>query len=290
MTHARIRLVLACALAIGLVAAMNGPGDAQFLKYDKFPRPLLDPEHWAGFSTEGSFNAPSPELIRVIENGQLHLGLVAYGATSSNSGFVESRVGLAMKQLGTNGGSGFITGVKLNIIVLDAQVEPCASNAAAFVESRWRLNAVLFNDGNGGANNRTGDVFAQLRVLRGADGRNRFVPFLQRCSDATCASATLPGAGNGIPFTTEWAFNTPMVVTVQWDEANGRVTFAVTNETTQAHESRNIVYQGIIPVNGAPSSDSKDLAVATDVANCGSSRKQGMIDVLVDDIKIRRRP
>ena len=44
MIHARARLVFTYAAVIALLAATSGQASAQFVKYDNFPGPLINPE------------------------------------------------------------------------------------------------------------------------------------------------------------------------------------------------------------------------------------------------------
>src|SRR5262249_17089004 len=106
-----------CAYSVALMvlsvqAALAAPAHAQFNLYDAFAGGFIDPDLWEGISTEGSFAAPTAEMIRVIENSALHLKLVSYGNDTSNTGSTLSYLGLQFKNLDTLGGSGSIIGIK----------------------------------------------------------------------------------------------------------------------------------------------------------------------------------
>src|ERR1700675_2825833 len=91
---------IAVLLAVGLVAMLVGSGHAASVAYDDFSSGDIDPEKWTGVSLEGTFTAPTAELLRVVGNGALRLALVSWGGDTSNSGSVRSRQGLNMRQLG----------------------------------------------------------------------------------------------------------------------------------------------------------------------------------------------
>src|SRR6266498_1068299 len=121
--------LLALAIAIsGYIAALVVPSHAQLVLYDNFTSGVIDPEKWSGFLFDGGPPAPSAELIRTIENGQLHLMLVSYGGTASDTGGVFAGQGLNMKDLGVPGGTGFITAIKAQVTIVAAEAEPCAAN------------------------------------------------------------------------------------------------------------------------------------------------------------------
>src|SRR6186713_589520 len=112
MSARRKTSIAVAVVAVGLVAGLAGAARAQFVIYDDFSGGVIDPARWAGLSTEGSFDAPTAQLLRVVDNGSLDLGLTSWGSAASDSGSILSRQGLNITQLGTPGGSGSITGLK----------------------------------------------------------------------------------------------------------------------------------------------------------------------------------
>src|SRR5882724_9796873 len=122
---------------------------------------------------------------KLLQNGSLRMTHVLWGGTTSDSGSVDHRVGLSIKQLGTLGGSGFITGVKAKVTVLDAEVQDCAANTTGFSQTRFPIQGFFFNDG-------TGDIIGFLNIHRDADGVNRISANLTRCSGGTCTGLDNP--------------------------------------------------------------------------------------------------
>lgn len=102
------RLIVTALVVTSTLIMLTGSGYAQLVLYDDFSGPLIDPEKWSGFSIEGNSAQPAGEFLRTIDDGQLHLTLTSYGGTDSNSSTVTSRQGLALRQLGTIGASGFM--------------------------------------------------------------------------------------------------------------------------------------------------------------------------------------
>ena len=97
----------------------------------------MDPARWAGLSTEGSFDAPTAQLLRAVDNGSLHLALTSWGSAASDSGSILSRQGLNITQLGTPGGSGS-THLKARVAIVNAKAQDCPSNPETSAPSRRR--------------------------------------------------------------------------------------------------------------------------------------------------------
>src|SRR5580765_2201357 len=134
---ARVKTSVAGALvAFGLVAGLAGAAGAQFVIYDDFSSGVIDPARWAGRSTEGSFDAPTTQLLRAVDNGSLHLALTSWGSAAGDSGSILSRQGLNITQLGTPGGSGSITGLKARVAIVNARAQDCPSNPETSAPSR----------------------------------------------------------------------------------------------------------------------------------------------------------
>jgi hypothetical protein len=296
MKSAIIRLVATVLFAAGLLAGLAGPGHAQFVLYDDFSSGFIRPGLWEGISLEGNFSAPTAELIRAVENGALRLALVSWGDSTSDSGSVTSRQGLQVRQVGTLGGSGFITGMKARVTVLDAVVQDCPANPATLGSIRARAQVVgwFFNDTTAtpSATDRSGNIIAGVQLTKEADGANQIQPFVQRCSDAACNVVTNPPVtGAGTILTTTWSPDTPLIVKVVWNQANQKFTFAVTDPATLAVETLDMVYQGVLTVMGPPTvGDFHQVRVQNSVKNCSTGRKQVATDALFDAIKVLRQP
>jgi len=285
--------VITVVVAAGLLAGLAGPGQAQFVVYDKFTGGFIDPEKWHGISLEGNFSQPTAELVRAVENGALRLKLVSYGSNTSDSGTITSRQGLGIRQLGTLGGTGSITGMNATVTVLDAVVQDCPANPAtgSSIRARASLLGWFFNDSPGAIDN-TGNILAGLQLQKDADGVNRINPFVQRCETGTCSTVSNPVlTGNGVAFTATWSLNSPLILKLVWDQANGKFTFAIKDPVALTSESHDIVYQGILadvspPVPG----DFRQLRAQNSVKNCSTGRKQVLMDALFDKIKVQRAP
>lgn len=290
-----VRRALITVLTAGLLAAAASPGRAQFVDYDDFSSGVIDPEKWQGTSVEGPFAGPTAKALRVVDNGALRLVLVSWGGDNSNSGFLATRERLNFRQLGTLGGPGFITGMRARVTVLDVDVQDCATNPdtgnSTFnsLRARAELGGWFFNDGGGGASNRTGNILAFLKLLRGADGLNRIEGNVTRCADAACGATTSPIPAASL--STRWSLGTPLILEVVWNQPNGKFTFTVTNPATLAAESKDAVYQGTITDAGPPTVGGFNaLQVLNTVKNCSPARKRVATDALFDNVQVRRQP
>ncbi len=280
--------------AAGLVAASPARGHAQFVLYDDFSSGAIDPERWANTSVEGNFSQPTTEFVRIVENGKLHLSLVSWGGTASDTGSIGSRQGLNIRQLGTLGGSGFITGLSAQVTVLNAEAGDCTGNpeTAAPALARAQILGFFFNDGSGSSTSTIGNILPFLQLQEDKNGIRSIVAFLVRCNVDNCSSASLIAlTGNPVPFTTTWSPNTPVNLKMIWDSVNGNFKFKVTNLATLATETKNIVYQGSVTNAGPPTFfDSKQVRVQNTAENCTASRKRTLMDALFDKVKVQRLP
>lgn len=291
MNTTTTRRLLASLLAVALVAVLAGPVHATLTIYDDFASGDIDPELWSGFALEGSFAAPTAELIRLVESGALRLALVSWGDTAGDSGSVKTRQGLNMRQLGTPGGSGFITGLSAKLTVLDADAQDCTANPETTRPSRSRAQLIggFFNDGSGGVGDRTGDILGIFQLQKERDGQNRIVAAVNRCVDATCSSsAAIPVPGTPAVFTGTWSLDTPVSLGFVWDRILGKFVFTVTNPATLDTESKEIVYAPTVTNAGPPRTDFKSLRVENDAENCAGGRKLATMDVRVDDVRVQR--
>ena len=286
------RLSLMLAIVIGLLTTPTVWAHAEFVLYDDFSSGVISPEKWAGQSLEGGFNGPSEETIRSVEGSQLHLKLVSWGNTSTDSDSVQSRQGLSFKQLGTLGGSGFITGVSFNVTVLGAKAQNCPANSNALSQARAQFFGFFFNDGTGGPSSSVGNIIARVHLEKENNGDNRIVAFLSRCTSADCANTeviALPG--NPVTFTSAWHINAPVNLQLLWQKAKGTFKFVATDLGTGASEVQKIVYTGLVTDAGPPTlNDFKTVRLQNFVENCTAVRKQAFMDVVFDDIQVQRTP
>ncbi|MGH7341602.1 MAG: hypothetical protein ACREKH_14010 [Candidatus Rokuibacteriota bacterium] len=290
-----VRSLATAALTAAVLGALAAPAQAQFVDYDDFSSGALDPEKWHATSLEGSNTAPTGRALRLVEDGALRIALTSWGGDSSNSGFATTRERLNLRQVGTLGGTDFITGLKTRLTVLDVAVQDCVANPdpgnSTFNSLRARAEIIgwFFNDGSGTATDRTGNILASLKLYRGADGVNRIAGDVTRCADAGCSATT--GPVPSAPFSTLWSLGTALDLAIVWDKPNGKFTFTVTNPATLATESKDVVYQGTITDGGAPTVGAFDaLAVSNSVKNCSSARKRVAMDALFDNVQVQRQP
>jgi len=289
----RARLAVLGSMLV-LSATMVDQSHAQFVNYDTFSNGFIDPNLWAGTSTEGGFGAPSAEVIRAVENGQLRLALVSWGNNTSDTGNTVSRQGLQLRQTGTLGGAGSIIAFKVKVTVTDALVQDCPANPGTegAIRARAQILGWFFNDGTStGATDDTGNAIAGMQLTREADGSNQIQGFFQTCTNANC-STVVTHPGTAVPaFATTWSLNTPVVLKVIWDRTNGTFKFKVKNSLTQAVESHQISYAGIVTDAGSPSNgDFKAIRVHNNVKNCTAGRKQVAMDALFDNVAVQRQP
>jgi hypothetical protein len=278
------RLIAIGLVAIGLVAGLTGTSHAQFTLYDNFDGGIIDPEKWFGFSTEGPSGAPAAEAIRIVDQGRLRLALTSYGGTTSDAGTVFSRQAVSMKQLGEPGGTGFITGVKAQVTILAAKAQGCSTNPESSPGTRARATSSgnYFNDGSStGPSDGTGDIGGFLQFQRDNDGGKRIVAGLFRCTNATCGtSTTLVSTG----FTATWTLNAPQQFKIVWQQDEGKIRFVVNNEV------KDVFYPAGLVVAGPPVLNFKNLRVDNTVENCTSGRKKAAMDVLFENVQVRRQP
>jgi hypothetical protein len=262
---------------------MTEQGHAQFVLYDDFSSGVIDPSMWYGDSTGGNFNAPMTEMLRQIDNGQLHLATTSYGNNQSDTGTVTSRVHLKMKQLGANGGTGFITGIKANITMLDAKIGKCGPNTATG-QARGHMSGIFFYDGTpAGTNDRTGSIGAFFNMVKHAPPINgqTFVGGMFRCADASCS--TTPTIAS-TTFTATWVVGETVTAKLLWNKAAGKFTFTVKGETLD------LFYPSGLADNGPAVFDTKSLQATNIVENCEGVYKKGISDVLFDNVQVRRQP
>jgi len=287
LRHGFAALVGTCMLA--------GPGHAQFVPYDNFNGGFIDAELWEGISTEGSFIAPAEEGLRVVENGAVRFKLVAWGNDTSDTGSVVTRQGLNIRQLGTLGGSGSITGFKAKVTVHDADVQDCPTNpeTSAPATGQAQLIGALFNDGTGpGGVDPTGDILAIIELRKNRNGTNTIFAAVTRVpSSSSPGSIAIAVAGNPATFGTSWTLDTPVVLKMVWDQVNGKVKFQVIDPVTAlVVESANVVYQGTVTQAGPPISDFKSVRLRNTAENCNADRKRTLMDAFFDNVSVKRAP
>lgn len=270
---------------IAIATFMVSPGQAAFADYDDFADVLIDHANW---NSSVLLAGQTLELIREIEDGRLHLHLRAYGNDTSDAGTVLSRLALNVRQLGTPGGSGFITGLRARMRVRTADVQNCPANPDTG-NALVRLTGFFFNDGTVPESGAVGNIVALLGLVRDSTGANTITGSLRRCTASDC-NTTEPVGPPAVTFATSWSLNVPVILRIVWAKGAGKVKFDV-NPGTPGGETQEIVYASSITDAGPPKSfDSKQVGVNTTLENCDSAAVGAVIDALIDNVKVQRAP
>jgi len=290
-----VRRSVIALLAGGALVWVAEPSQAQFVLYDNFSTGVIDPAKWQGFVNEGTFAGPTEEAHRMADSGALRVRLVSWGDDATDTGSVRSGNGVNIVQLGTPGGSGFITGLKAKVTVLSADAQDCPSNAETANPSLARTQVIgtFFNDGSStGSSDRTGDILAVFELQKRKDGSTLLLAEINRCTNAACSPGSTPinVAGNPAVFNTDWTLNSPLTLRMVGNQVGGKFAFTVTDPLSLASETIPIIYAGTLTPAGPPVSDVKSLRLLHDVENCNGNRKSVSMDALFDNVNVRRVP
>jgi hypothetical protein len=274
-------------LVTAVVLATGAPAYA-FEPYDDFAGPSLGPDLWFGISTEGTRGAPTTASSRGLADGGLRLNLRSFGGTQTDSGTVLTRQGVNVVQLGPAGATGSIVGLEAKATVIAAKAQACAANPAAS-SARAQVIGGYFNDGTStGGDDRTGDIIAILELRRSDDGSNSIVGSVNRCTEPTCASSTpVALSGNPAVLASTWALETPVTLRVVWQRENEAFLFVV--NPGPAAEEVSVSYAGDLTETSAPVRDFKSVRILNVSENCTADRALARMDVVFDDVRVKRR-
>jgi hypothetical protein len=289
MRHPRAPLALTLVLVIGLLVGLPEMGHAEFVLYDDFSAGI-DPAKWYGSSIDGNSDTPSTEVVRRVENGKLHLSITSYGNNHSGTGTPSNRVDLRPKLLGTRGGPGYITGMKVNMTVLGVKAQGCGPDnpQEQFISAaRAQMLGFFFHDGTPIAptNDRTGTIGFSVALVKLAPsdytGLNQITGNMFRCLDAGCNSSTV--IGNLIVFQSSWVPGEVVPIKLTWDNTGGRKFVVVAKGEKQVFPYPD----ALLDVGPAPV-DFKALRVQNNIENCPTGYRKGVMDVLFDEFMVRR--
>lgn len=273
-------------LVAGLVLlVVPGPAQAQFVLYDDFNAPGLDPSKWWASDQQAGPLAPSLETVRLNGGGTLWIELASYGDTASNTGIY----GPGRQRMRFQGAAA-ITGIQAEVTVVKNVAEDCAANATS-TRARAQLLGFFFNDGTSPApGDPTGDIGAGIHKVRDSKLGHRIDAFFVRCPDSACIFGTTLGA---FTFATSWTEVQVHTLRVQWDPSNNRFLFAVGTCTgpqggqctTTVEETAALTYAlpDAIP---ATLSFVKELRVDNTVANCTAGRRGALMQAVFDNAMI----
>ena len=172
---------------VGLVIWVTAPVSALEI-YDDFNGKRLKPSRW----NTGELSHDAYDVRRTVQGNRLHLLLRAYADTTSTSGrnFVSNRI-LFPESVAAN-----LDAIRVFARARRPKVVSCdqdtGTNTRVFLP---RIAGFWFNDGNGAADNHTGDMWASITARRDSgDGlaadRIRFTTNVFHCSDSTCDNGT----------------------------------------------------------------------------------------------------
>jgi hypothetical protein len=235
--------------------------------------PCINFNNWHGDDTSES-GVSSTEIARGIKNGQLQLALRTFGSTASDAGTRAGR-----NRLGLNNPTD-LTILFVQVSINVAVAEACGANPTASL-TRAVLHGKFFNDGSSaGANDQTGDVFAEMRMTQDSTGTMGFSLAVLRCGDQDC---TRPNITTVLPvhdFVKAWALNQGHSLAVAWDKVNNKFTGVVDLGANQESFTTGAY---ALSDSAEPVKDEKDVRVQNVSANCTAGSKQGGMDARFDN-------
>lgn len=273
-------------LVVGLVLlVVAGPVEAQFVLYDDFNGPGLDPSKWWASDQQPGPLAPSLETARLHGGDSLWIELGSYGDIASNTGiFGPGRQRMRVQ------GAAAITGIQAEVTVFKNVAEDCAANSTS-TRARAVLLGFFFNDGTSPApGDPTGDIGAAIQKVRDSKLGHRIEAYIFRCPESGCILGTTLSF---FTFATSWTEGQVHTLRVQWDPSNNRFLFAVGSCTgpqggpctTTVEETAALTYTlpDAIP---AILSNVKGLRADNTVANCMAGRKRAFMQARFDNVMI----
>ncbi len=242
------RTILAL-LPVVLLTSWAGESRAQFILYDDFSGPNLDPSKWRGVN-----RGPHLESFKRIQSGQLLLGHLTYAESSSDTGGSTGRTGLRVAD------SNSVNGIAAQLTMLSAVSEDCAANDVG-ARAVAQLQAAYFNVGTStGPDDRTGDVISRIQLME-RDGIEKVINIrLEQCNDPDCNTSTILAGGKDL--VTAWDVGETHFLLQRWDPDNDRVLYLADTEW-------DVLSYGV-PDNDPPSSNGigKRVRAATRAENC----------------------
>lgn len=252
-------LAIVIGLAGGPATALEG-----LALYDDFSTVTLDPMRWLDV-----------ERVRGVSVNTLRMAQRIWGATTSNSGTVESLWTEDVARAGP------VTQLRASVRVTAAEVAGCAANrdgTSVFAA----VGGTFFNSGNRVPGSLAGDV--QAFVFTGRESNSSDPPGvlivgaqLEMCTDSPC-NKSVP-IGSDVSLGTV-GLNTNVLLQIDWDRANKQFLFSRDKGTPKA-----VAYT--LDDSFDPGNVRKQVATYTEVANCTSGpRPVAYIDAKFDNVAV----
>lgn len=236
--------------------------------YDDFSGTTLDDNRWDDGETWRQIDA----------KGRLIMGRYSFGGTTSDTGTVLDSFSLHQHKAAP------VTTLGASITVNDVQVgETCAANTSPST-ARARVIGWYFNTRVGGpvAGDRTGDVFAQVRVGRAsnstdASGVLRIQGVVGTCSNSDCSSSSLIGTVQDLGTA---ALNQTVVAQVVWDKANKRFLLS--------HDGQAPAAVAYTDSDSTPPEEAINMVgLINNTANCSAARVRAGLSATFDNVVIK---
>jgi len=252
---------LVAGLASGNAAALEG-----MTAYDNFSVSPIDPTKWSSF-----------ERKRGIGNGMLQMVERDWGQTSSDTGTLANSYSTFITRPSK------VTQLKASVLLNAVDVTGCAANSSLSA-ARARIAGYFFNTGNPVSGNSTGDVAAQVRIIRysnstDAPGVARVEGLALVCLNSGCSDSHTIGAVQQLG---TLSVGQTAVLQLEWDRANKAFHFMRDTTTTAS-----VTYT--LNDSIAPASDGKYVGLRTEVASCQSGpRAYSSIDASFDNVQVNK--
>lgn len=264
----------ALALCLPLVFSFPAQSFEPLVVYDDFDGPGINPDLW-----DPRFIEPAQlDVVREItKGGKLRLFARAYGNTFFTGGRNSQTLRLSFKN------SNDVSSIESWVRVQSASALGCSDFTGTSSRIGYRIGGYYFNDGRGGLNNATGDMFASFELRRSSnsmapEGELQIVGNVFHCGDPDC------NGGTDLFFSTT-IFGTALVgrkvkLLLEYDRE--------TNSFIFQRDSRApiiLIVPSTIPNMGPPAFP-KRIDVRSNVENC-SATPRPVVDMDVDVLQIR---
>lgn len=256
-------------LPIALIALMASVASAKDLTiYDDFnDNPSIDSAKW--FGTQSTHAAATLENYRIINDGQLFLGVVGYGRENGNTGRRTGGFGVGMRN------KKLVSAIQADFELLRGAAPNCAGNTAV-AQARAQLAGTFLNDKNS-------EYLAILeKVVDGKEG-NFIRAILVRCESKRCGKGETLKA---LIFDHTWEESESFTLNITWDPSNSQFLYMVKPEGGQSSETRRISYdKDIVPVHGLKHQKQR-IRVKTHSANCAKPIGGTFLHLAVDNVML----
>jgi len=265
------------AFLMAFLPTMSFTWGGEFVLYDHFETPRIEPDKWFGSETRRPHRVL--EASRFVKEGKLYLIAVGYGDTGSNAGRQTGSFGLGLKP------SGSLTGLQAELTVTNVMAQTCAANAES-TQARAQLVGFFFNDGSGSQRQKgdlTGDVVAVLEKVADSRDGNLIRAIVLRCMSWTCSQGQTIKA---LLFKRKWTLSQPDVLRIEWERLDSQFVFSV-NPGAEGEESRRIAYDPALRPRPPSQRQLQRIRVRHHGANCQAGRRAALMTVAVDDVYVR---